>query len=110
MLTIAGEFGRQIRDNDGNGTDHGRGNLMFVISEQVTGGIYGEMFPNDELVKYDEPPSNTPDITPRTEFDHFFAKVCDWVSPGSGNIVFPRVTNANQPMIEVNNMFDNLFS
>lgn len=109
VLSIAGEFGRQIRDNADNGTDHGKGNLMFVISESVSGGVYGEMFPSSEIVKYDEPPNRTPDIDPRTEFDHFFARVCDWVSPGSGSTVFPRMASANQPIIEVNNMFDNLF-
>jgi len=109
VLTVAGEFGRQIRDNDDNGTDHGKGNLMFVISEGVTGGIYGEMFPSSEIVKYDEPPNRTPDIDPRTEFDHFFAQVCDWVSPGTGTTVFPRMASGNQPMIERANMFDGLF-
>ena len=113
VVTIAGEFGRQIRDNDGNGTDHGKGNLMFVISESCKGGIYGDMFPQSEIIKYDEPPTRTPDIDPLTEVDHLFAEVCEWVLSGSGSVVFPRTSNGyggTAPMIEVNGMFDSLFS
>lgn len=110
VFTIAGEFGRQIRDNQDYGTDHGVGNLMFVISEGCNGGVYGEMFPQSEIVKYDEPPENTPDIDPRTEIDQLFSKVCDWVHPGSGSQVFPRMLEIPAPPIELNGMFDNLFS
>ncbi len=113
VFTIYGEFGRQIRDNGGFGTDHGRGNLMFVIGENVRGGIYGDMFPDSEIEKYAEPPNRTPDITPQTEFDHFFAKVCDWVSPNSGDILFPRTAPGfagEAPIIELDGMFDNLFT
>jgi len=110
VMTIAGEFGRQIRDNGDNGTDHGKGNLMLVICEACQGGIYGEMFPGSEIVKYDQPPNRTPDIDPRTEFDHFFSKVCDWVQPGSGINVFPRMASGTPPMIEQAGMFDNLLS
>lgn len=103
VITIAGEFGRQIRDNGGAGTDHGKGNLMLVVSEQCNGGVYGEIFPDDEIAKYSEPPNRTPDITPRTEIDPLFAAACDWVSPGSGVSVFPRTApgyGGDAPMIE----------
>ena len=108
VLTIAGEFGRQIRDNGDAGTDHGKGNLMLVVSEQCNGGVYGEIFPQDELSKYDQPPNRTPDISPRTEIDPLLAAVCDWVSPGSGQSVFPRTAPGyagSAPMIEVAGMF-----
>ncbi len=108
VITIAGEFGRQIRDNGGAGTDHGRGNLMLVISDGCQGGIYGEMFPDDEIAKY-ESSSRSPDISPRTEIDPLFAAVCDWVSPFSGAAVFPRtVGQGGTPMIELPGMFDGM--
>ncbi|MBX2849526.1 MAG: DUF1501 domain-containing protein [Acidiferrobacterales bacterium] len=113
VLTIAGEFGRQIRDNGDGGTDHGKGNLMMVISERCQGGIYGEMFPQSEISKYDDDSIRTPDIDPRTEFDQFFSKVCDWVEPNSGSEVFPRMSSGYSgasPFIEVPGMFDNLLS
>jgi uncharacterized protein (DUF1501 family) len=87
VLVISGEFGRQLRANGGNGTDHGRGNAMIVIGIQVRGGIYGEMFPEDELVRIGVASA---DITGRTAIDHVFGRVCDWVSAGSGDIVFPN--------------------
>lgn len=111
VVTIAGEFGRQIRDNGDAGTDHGKGNLMFVISEWCQGGVYGEIFPQSEIPKYDLPVNRTPDIDPRTEIDHIFAKVSDWVATGSGSSVFPRTApgySGEAPIIEIPGMFDNL--
>lgn len=112
-ITIAGEFGRQIRDNGDSGTDHGRGNLMLVIGERVRGGVYGEIFPDAEVDKYDDTSLRTPDIEARTEIDSLFSKVADWVVPGSGGAVFPRTASnfsGAAPLIEVQGMFNNLFS
>jgi len=109
-ITIAGEFGRQIRDNGLAGTDHGAGNLMLVIGGSCNGGIYGEMFPQEEIFKYQRPPEFTPHIDGRTEIDQLFSKVCDWVQPGSGSQVFPRMAESPAPPIELNGMLDDLFS
>lgn len=111
VLTIAGEFGRQIRDNGDAGTDHGKGNLMLVIGESVRGGVYGEIFQDDEVDKYDDTSLRTPDIDPLSEIDTFFSKVCDWVQPGSGTAVFPRTHpsySGARPYIEAPGMFNNL--
>jgi uncharacterized protein (DUF1501 family) len=36
------EFGRRLRSNRSNGTDHGRGSVMMVLGGAVAGGkIYG---------------------------------------------------------------------
>ncbi len=111
VLTMAGEFGRQIRDNGDAGTDHGKGNLMLVIGDQCQGGVYGEMFPDSEVDKYDDTSLNTPDIDARTEIDPLFASVCDWVDSGSGRYVFPRTHpsySGEAPIIERVGMFDSL--
>ena len=113
VLTIAGEFGRQIRDNGDAGTDHGKGNLMFVIGEQCRGGVYGQIFPNEEIERYQDLSQRTPDIDPRTDIDTFYAQVCNFIQPGSGSVVFPRTANGfsgEAPRIERVGMFNNLFS
>jgi len=93
VMTVAGEFGRQIRDNGDFGTDHGIGNVMMVIGEQVSGGIYGEIFPDDEVDKYDDPNLFNAEIDKRTDIEPIFAAACDWVQSNSGNTVFPRMNN-----------------
>ena len=40
LLTIS-EFGRRVVENDGNGTDHGHGNVMFAVGAGVRGGYHG---------------------------------------------------------------------
>ena len=42
ILTMS-EFGRTVRQNGTNGTDHGHGNAMFVLGGSVKGGkVYGD--------------------------------------------------------------------
>ncbi len=42
MLVAATEFGRTVRQNGANGTDHGHGSVAFVLGGDVRGGqIYG---------------------------------------------------------------------
>ncbi len=40
VLTFS-EFGRRVRENGSNGTDHGAANCLFAFGGQVQGGIYG---------------------------------------------------------------------
>lgn len=37
-VVVMSEFGRRLRSNSGGGTDHGRGNVMFVLGPQAKGG------------------------------------------------------------------------
>ncbi|HLQ17862.1 MAG TPA: DUF1501 domain-containing protein [Tabrizicola sp.] len=37
-VVVMSEFGRRLRSNTGNGTDHGRGNAMLVLGPQAKGG------------------------------------------------------------------------
>ena len=41
VMLLFSEFGRRLRDN-GSGTDHGAGGVVFVIGDAVKGGQYGE--------------------------------------------------------------------
>ncbi|MCF6319611.1 MAG: DUF1501 domain-containing protein, partial [Proteobacteria bacterium] len=40
-IVVQSEFGRRAYQNDSDGTDHGYGNPMFVIGDDVNGGFYG---------------------------------------------------------------------
>jgi uncharacterized protein (DUF1501 family) len=41
-IVVVTEFGRRLRSNRSNGTDHGRGSVMMVLGGKVAGGkIYG---------------------------------------------------------------------
>ncbi len=41
-IVVMSEFGRRVRQNDSNGTDHGYGNVMLALGGTVNGGhVYG---------------------------------------------------------------------
>lgn len=43
VIVVMSEFGRTLRENGNNGTDHGHGNVMWVLGGKVRGGkVYGE--------------------------------------------------------------------
>ena len=124
VINVAGEFGRQIRQNDNprSGTDHGDGNIIMVIGNEVNGGVYGDLFPESEIDGYDEDPRRTPDIESLTEMDHIFGAITNWVTTnptgGGGsnaaNLVFPRLTlstgDSQYPDLEQGVSFANLFN
>ena len=37
-LVMVSEFGRNARENGNNGTDHGRGNVMYAMGKKIAGG------------------------------------------------------------------------
>jgi len=42
LIMTFSEFGRRVRENGSQGTDHGTAGPMFLIGSQVKGGLYGE--------------------------------------------------------------------
>lgn len=95
VVTVAGEFGRQLRSNGARGTDHGRGNYFIVMGSGVRGGLYGEMFPMDEITtlvnnqnKYER---YNQDIEGRTGLTKVLGAVADWVANDdtAGDAIFP---------------------
>ena len=42
VTMVWSEFGRRVEDNDSNGTDHGAGGLMLVVSPRVRAGLHAE--------------------------------------------------------------------
>jgi uncharacterized protein (DUF1501 family) len=42
-IVVMSEFGRTVRQNGNGGTDHGHGNVMWVLGGQVAGGkVHGD--------------------------------------------------------------------
>jgi uncharacterized protein (DUF1501 family) len=110
-FVVTTDFGRQLKANGDDGTDHGRGLYTIVMGWDVSGGLYGEMFPQRES----EPDSNGKvplqtsgaDIQGRTSTERILAQACDWVQPGASGAVFP---NAGASSIELDVTLDGLFS
>lgn len=103
VMVIGGEFGRQLVANGGSGTDHGRGTSYLVVGRQVRGGVYGDLFPEEELGRLN---NVSPDIAGKTAFDHIFGSVCDWAQPGSSSAVFPnRNGSRREPGIQLESLF-----
>jgi uncharacterized protein (DUF1501 family) len=42
VVAVYSEFGRRVRANASDGTDHGTASSMFVLGDSVKGGLYGE--------------------------------------------------------------------
>ncbi len=103
VFVLGGEFGRQLLANGDNGTDHGTGTSILVIGSGVQGGVYGEMFPQEELERLSDP---SPDINGLTTIDSIYSEVCDWVQPGTGGLVF---TDRSLSAIEEGVALDTLF-
>jgi uncharacterized protein (DUF1501 family) len=39
---VLSEFGRRVEENDGGGTDHGRGGLVMAVGDGISGGVHGD--------------------------------------------------------------------
>ncbi len=95
VFFLSSDFGRQLRANGNNGTDHGRGIYSLLIGEDVAGGLYGEMFPEREANPdvNDKIPLETSgaDVLGQTSTERVLSEVCDWMAPntGIGGDVFP---------------------
>jgi uncharacterized protein (DUF1501 family) len=53
LVTLT-EFGRRLRSNRSNGTDHGRGSLMMVLGGKVAGGRFHGVWPGTKTEQLDE--------------------------------------------------------
>jgi uncharacterized protein (DUF1501 family) len=86
-LVTMSEFGRTVRQNGTGGTDHGHGNVMFVLGGRVKGGkVYGQ-WPglNPEQLYQDR------DLAITTDYRRVLAEAV-WKNLGARdmNLVFPE--------------------
>ncbi len=111
VFYFASDFGRQLRANGSSGTDHGRGTYSLLMGSAVRGGVYGELFPSQEVNPGTNGliPLQTPgaDIEGKTSTERILARACDWVQPDTSAAVFPDATIAD---IETPGLFDSLLS
>jgi len=97
-IIVHSEFGRRVRQNgdSSSGTDHGSGNVMFVIGGRVNGGqMHGtfnglapeQLFPNNNE-------NNGEDVSPEVDFRQVFATIVKEVL-GNPHLeqVFPGYSN-----------------
>jgi uncharacterized protein (DUF1501 family) len=110
--TFNTDFGRQLRANGDNGTDHGRGNYLIAVGRSVAGGVYGEMFPASEIegdagsTRFDQQGA---DIEGRTSIERVLSAACDWVEPDTGAQVFPdAATSALESGLNLDDLFSGL--
>jgi uncharacterized protein (DUF1501 family) len=85
-VVVMSEFGRRLKANTSNGTDHGLGGLMFTLGGNVLGGkMYGtwQGLATDQL-------DNRVDLAATTDYRTVLAEICQ-KRFGVGNIgqVFP---------------------
>jgi len=109
VFNFTSDFGRQLIANGDRGTDHGRGIYTILLGKQVSGGTYGEMFPEREV--QDDGSGRIPletsgaDILGLTSTERVQAALCEWVEPGSSSDVFP---DAGSSDVESANLLDGL--
>lgn len=87
----ASDFGRNLRMNDGNGTDHGWGGGQFVMGGAVRGNNFYGNFP--EFVENGPNHTNWGVEIPRIAVDQMGAKLAEWFGVSSSNIplIFPNI-------------------
>lgn len=92
------DFGRTLRMNNSNGTDHAWASHHLVMGGAVTGGIYGQEA-NWAPGALDLAPTNTDNaVIPKVSYDQMGAKLATWfgVPPSGLNAVFPNLPNFAQ--------------
>lgn len=80
LLTVS-EFGRRVKANRSNGTDHGAASTLLAIGTQVKGGFYGEL---PSLTTLDRQGN----LVPSVDFRSVYATVLDtWLAADPNQIL-----------------------
>jgi uncharacterized protein (DUF1501 family) len=86
LVATWSEFGRRVKENGSQGTDHGDGNPMFVMGNAVQSGIYGDV---PDLTKLDGNGS----IQWSTDFRSVYATLLqNWLGVDSSAILGGKFT------------------
>ena len=80
VLTVS-EFGRRVKANRSNGTDHGAAGTLLAVGPQVKGGFYGELPSLTDLDRQGN-------LKPKVDFRSVYATVLDtWLAADSGEVL-----------------------
>ncbi len=80
LTMMFSEFGRRVKENGSQGTDHGSAGPMFVLGKGVKGGVYGQ---HPDLNNLDEG-----DLAFSTDFRSVYATVIDeWMGASSQDVL-----------------------
>ncbi len=73
VVVVLSEFGRRLRNNKSNGTDHGRGGIMAVLGGKVAGGRCHGPWPGLKTERLEE----GVDLAVATDYRRVLAEVLD---------------------------------
>ncbi len=80
ILTVS-EFGRRVKANRSNGTDHGAASTLLALGTQVRGGFYGQLPSLDALDRQGN-------LVPTVDFRSVYATVLDtWLQADANQIL-----------------------
>lgn len=80
LLTVS-EFGRRLKANSSNGTDHGTASTLLAIGQQVKGGLYGEHSSLTDLTRHGN-------LKPTVDYRSVYASVLDsWLDADSSEVL-----------------------
>jgi uncharacterized protein (DUF1501 family) len=82
VVLVYSEFGRRVRANASDGTDHGTSGPVFIIGSKVNGGFYGDQ-PSLSNLKND-------DLAVTTDFRDIYASILESVLNTPAERVLPN--------------------
>lgn len=81
------EFGRTVKQNGTGGTDHGRGSCMFILGNDVNGGIVHNKLPELSIENLED----GRDVPVTTDFRSVFSEVADkHLKINDDRVLFPE--------------------
>ena len=81
------EFGRRLRSNASNGTDHGRASLMTVLGGKIAGGRFYGAWPGLKSEQLDE----GVDLAVTTDYRQILSEIQGSGGSPWNKAVFPRI-------------------
>ena len=97
VIVVVSEFGRTLAQNGNAGTDHGHGNVMWLMGGPVTGGkVHGEWPGLDDAALHEGR-----DLAAVTDYRTVLAQVCQRhlrLSDADLTDVFPEMPNQSKPV------------